>query len=140
MNNRDVSPGFDGRWDRGSLTGRVLPLESGVLPEDFLNRLRRLKEASGLTWNGFADAIGVDPKQVRRWLKEGVEPSGGPMLALFRFASRMPGGLDILMGEGFQMNLRDEESQNDQEDQEDEEDQEEEDDQDDQGAEEVEEN
>ena len=31
------------------------------------------------------------------------------MFALFRFASRIPGGLDILMGEGFQMNLWEEE-------------------------------
>ena len=96
MTNSNAEPRFD---------GRVPPYQSGVLSEDFTHRLTRLKEASGLTWSGFADAIGADKKQVRRWRKKGVEPSGGPMLSLVRFAGRIPGGLDILMGEGFQMNL-----------------------------------
>ena len=33
----------------------------------------------------------------------GVEPSGGAMHSLFLFAGRLPGGLAILMGDGFQM-------------------------------------
>ena len=111
MTNRNTEPRFDGNANRRTPHGRVLPYESGVLPEDFLHRLLGLKKASGLTWAGFSDAIGVDRKQVRRWRKEGVEPSGGPMHSLFRFASRMPGGLDILMGEGFQMDLFDEDDE-----------------------------
>ena len=47
-------------------------------------------------------ALGVDPKQLLRWRK-GVEPCGGAMHSIFRFASRLPGGLEILIGEGFQM-------------------------------------
>ena len=34
------------------------------------------------------------------------------MHSLFRFTSRMPVGLDILMGDGFHMNPRDEEEEN----------------------------
>ena len=49
-----------------------------------------------------AKALGVDPKQLLRWRK-GVEPCGGAMHSIFRFASRLPGGLEILIGEGFQM-------------------------------------
>ena len=64
----------------------------------------RLKEASGLSWRGMARALGVDPKQLRRW-RRGVEPGGGAMLSLLRFASRVPGGVQILMGDGFQMTL-----------------------------------
>ena len=45
----------------------------------------------------------MDRKQVRRWLKKGVEPSGGPMLALLRFAALITGSVEILMGEGFQL-------------------------------------
>ena len=30
------------------------PMESGVLPDDFGQRLERLKEASGLSWRGLA--------------------------------------------------------------------------------------
>ena len=69
-----------------------------MLPADFPQRLLRLKEASGLSWSGMAQAIGVDRKQLRLWA-EGVEPCGGAMLSLFRLASRIPGGLDILLGE-----------------------------------------
>ena len=82
----------------------ALPIESGVFPEDFSQRLVRLKEASGLSWRGMARALGVDPKQLRRW-RRGVEPGGGAMLSLLRFASRVPGGVQILMGIGFQMTL-----------------------------------
>ena len=105
MTDHNPEPRFDGRSNRTTDNGRVLAPESDVLPEEFLDRLRGLKEASELTWSGFADIIGVDRKQLRRWRRNGVEPSGGPMLALIRFASRVSGGLDILMGDGFQMNL-----------------------------------
>ena len=73
----------------------------GLLPDDFTDRLDRLKQARGLTWSGLATNIGVDYKQMYRWRK-GVEPSGGAMHALCRYASRIPGGLQILMGDGFQ--------------------------------------
>ena len=85
-------------------------LVSGVLSQDFPKRLERLKEASGLSWRGMAKALGVDPKQLRRWRKKGVEPSGGPMPSLVRFASSIPGSMEILMGEGFQLTFFKEES------------------------------
>ena len=101
MTNTNVSSRFDGHHTTGE--EGTQPLESGVLPEDFGQRLERLKEASGLTWSGFAKAIGIDDKQMYRWHNEGVEPSGGAYHSLVLFASRVPGGLDILFGEGFQM-------------------------------------
>ena len=66
-------------------------------------RLCYLKEASGLSWRGFAKALGVDPKQLRMWRRKGVEPCGGAMLSILRFASGIPGGMEILLGKGFQM-------------------------------------
>ena len=72
-------------------------MQTGVLPEDFGRRLERLKEASGLSWRGLARALGVDPKRLGHWRK-GVELCGGAMHSLHRFASRMPGGQEILMG------------------------------------------
>ena len=110
MTNRNAGPRFDGQTDRITIEGRPLPYQSGVLPEDFADRLHRLKEVSGLTWNGFALAIGVDRKQVRRWRKKGVEPCGGAMHSLFRFAARIPSGLEILMSESFQATLWETES------------------------------
>ena len=111
MTNHNAEPRFDGT-DRTTAHGRMLPYQSGVLSPDFKDRLESLKEASG-----------VDRKQVRRWRRRGVEPSGGAMESLYRFAGRFPGGLDILMGDGFQMNLWE---TDDQEETEDDEDQEEE--------------
>ena len=79
-----------------------LPYRS-LLPSDFPDRLRRLKEASGLTWSGLAAAIGVDYKQMYRWHNEDVEPSGGAMHALYDLASTIPGGVAILLAREFQL-------------------------------------
>ena len=57
-----------------------------------------------------AKALGVDPKQLRMWRRKGVEPCGGAMLSICHFASRIPGGLPVILGEGFQMTLFEEES------------------------------
>ena len=46
----------------------------------------------------------MDPKLVHRW-RNGVEPRGWAMHALFRFAARMPGGMAILVTESFQMSF-----------------------------------
>ena len=108
MKTRKNEARFDGLTDRITIGGRVLPLESVVFPSDFPQRLARLKEASGLTWSAFAHALGVDPKQVRRW-REGVEPAGGAMLALVCFAMRIPGGLAILTGQDLPESLPEEE-------------------------------
>ena len=104
MNNFNDPSRHNGTPHRTAPDDLTLPVESGVLPEDFPKRIVRLKEASGLSWRGMARALGVDPKQLRRW-RRGVEPAGGAMLSLLRFASRVPGGVQILMGEGFQMTL-----------------------------------
>ena len=87
-----------------TIHGRPIPYGSCELPEDFARRLTQLKEASGLTWNGFAEAVGTEGKYLHRWRK-GTEPSGGAMRSLFCLASKIPGGLDILMGETSQMSL-----------------------------------
>ena len=104
MNNTDESSRLDGSAHDTAPEEQTQPIESGVLPEDFPQRLERLKEASGLSWRGLARALGVDPKQLLRW-RNGVEPCGGAMHSIFRFAARTPGGLEILIGEGFQMSF-----------------------------------
>jgi len=77
----------------------LLPPESGLLPADFPQRLTALKDLSGITWTAFSEALGQDDKNVRRWRNEDVEPSGGSLLAIIRFALRFPGGLQILTDE-----------------------------------------
>ncbi len=94
------------------VAGHIAPYQSGVLPGDFPERLELLKEASGLTWNAFADAIGIDKKRVHRWRrpkKDGnkpVKPDSGGFYALVKIAALIPGGLDILMGDGYLASIR----------------------------------
>ncbi|MCY4623403.1 MAG: hypothetical protein OXC99_00105 [Chloroflexi bacterium] len=92
----DLAPYHPSEDVLASLVRRPAALETGVLPEDFALRLELLKQSSGLTWNAFADCLGVDPKIVLRW-RQGSEPSGGPMHSLFRLAACIPHGLDVLL-------------------------------------------
>ena len=78
---------------------RPVPPGVALMPEDFPRRLAALKELTGLTWEGMADALGVDPRQLLRWRTQGGEPNGGAMLALVRLAVRVPGGLALLLDE-----------------------------------------
>ena len=110
MDKTNVSSRFGGR-NNGIPDDDALLHEGGVLPKDFPQRLERLKEASGLSWSAFSQAIGADRKQVRRWRKEGVKPSGGAYHSLVRFAGGIPGGLEILLGEGFRMTFWDEQTE-----------------------------
>ena len=107
MNNPNETARFVGLDDTGPYG--TPPLVSRALPQDFPKRLERLKEASGLSWRGMARAIGVDHKLLLRWRK-GAVPSGGSMHLLYLFAARVDGGLEILIGEGFQVSLFREES------------------------------
>ena len=104
MTNHNDSSRFDGITEQIYDEEQDLALQAAVLAEDFPKRLERLHEVSGLTWAAFARAIGVDPKLVHRW-RNGVEPRGWAMHALFRFAARMPGGMAILVTESFQMSF-----------------------------------
>ncbi len=61
-------------------------------------RLARLKQALGLSWDGVAACLGVDPRQLQRWRK-GTLPNGFAMAALFLLAHRLPGGTAILRGD-----------------------------------------
>ena len=77
-----------------------------LLPDDFPSRLCALKDATGLSWEGFAACLGVDCRQVLKW-RRGAHPSGGPMLAICRLAAMVPGGLRALLGdEPFQTDER----------------------------------
>ena len=78
---------------------RRFPPGFALMPEDFPRKLAALKELTGLTWEGMADALGVDPRQLFRWRNEDGEPNAGAMLSLVRLAIRVPGGLALLTDE-----------------------------------------
>ena len=73
-----------------------LLLGTCFLPEDFPKRLGLLKEAAGLSWEGMAACLGVDPRQLQRW-RQGTAPCGDALFSLFRLAGRIPGGLYLLL-------------------------------------------
>ena len=83
-----------------TVRGRRVLCGAPRLPDDFPERLGRLKEISGLSWSTLADLLGVDSRQLRRW-RCGIEPCGGAMRSIVWVAARIPGGIDIVMGEGF---------------------------------------
>ena len=45
--------------------------ETHDIPDDFSERLERLKEESGLSWAEIARRLGTYPYTVRRWWKKG---------------------------------------------------------------------
>lgn len=85
-----------------AINGHYAPYESGVLPADFPRRIYLVWERSGLPWTTFAEAVGADPKQVLRW-RHGAEPCGGALYSLLRFARHIPGGVELVMGEDFEI-------------------------------------
>ena len=104
MKTNSSSHTHDGYEEKLTIHGRPVPYRSGVLPDDFGRRVETLREASGLTWTGFAEAVGADRRQVLRWRK-GAEPCGGAMLSLVQLALMIEGGSDILGDNGLQMAL-----------------------------------
>ena len=76
-----------------------IPSGTALIPDDFADTLKAIKEMTGLSWEGMASAMGVDSRQLWRWRKVGGEPNGGAMLALVRVAVRVPGGLALLIDE-----------------------------------------
>ena len=86
------------------------PFPPGVslLPDDFPDRLSALKEIAGLSWEGMAVSLGVDPRQLKYW-RDGGTPNGGAMLALVALAIRLPGGLGTLLSEDLTVGHRREE-------------------------------
>lgn len=68
-----------------------------LMPEDFGERLILLKEATGLSWEGVATIVGVDPRQLWRWRSKDVAPCGGAMLSLVDLSVQVPKGLGLLL-------------------------------------------
>lgn len=73
----------------------VYHVEPSRFPEDFPQRLERLKDATGLSWRGLARRLRVSAKCVRRW-KAGMQPSPNHLFSLFTTAEEM-GLLHILL-------------------------------------------
>ena len=62
---------------------------SPPFPEDFAERLERLIELAGLSWEEFAQRLGIDYDRVAQWF-EGAELTGGEVWHVARWRGRSP--------------------------------------------------
>ncbi|MYA00651.1 MAG: helix-turn-helix transcriptional regulator [Chloroflexi bacterium] len=60
---------------------------SDEFPDDFPQRLDRLRDRSGLSWRAMARALGVNVRALYRW-RSGVWPDAAHFLALLEFAAQ----------------------------------------------------
>lgn len=60
-----------------------------VFPEDFPERLMRLKEASGMSWRSMARALGVSPYRLREWRRKGIVPGSTHLFSLLTLAESL---------------------------------------------------
>ena len=67
-----------------------------LLPKDFDERLARLVELAGLSWEEFAARLGVGCDRVTDW-RRGKIPTGGEMWLIMRFALSVPGGTELML-------------------------------------------
>ena len=69
-----------------------------LFPEDFGERLARLTELAGLSWEEFAQRLGVENDRVTEW-RTGTIPTGGEVWHIMRLALSVPGGWDVMLPE-----------------------------------------
>ena len=69
-----------------------------LFPKDFGERLERLTELAGLSWEEFAQRLGVEDDRVTEWRK-GTILTGGEVWHIMRLASSVPGGMDVMLPE-----------------------------------------
>ena len=69
-----------------------------LLPEDFGERLERLTEILGLSWEEFADRLGVENDRVTEW-RTGTIPTGGEVWRIMHLALSVRGGMEVMLPE-----------------------------------------
>ena len=74
---------------------RTLNNRPPPFPEDFGERLERLKELSGLSWGEFAERLSVTQRGLAKW-RNGGTPSGAYFWAILKLARDIPGGFDLM--------------------------------------------
>ena len=67
-----------------------------LFPKDFGDQLERLTKLAGLSWEEFAQRLGVEDDRVAEW-RNGTIPTGGEVWHIMRLALSVPGGWDVMM-------------------------------------------
>lgn len=65
-------------------------------PDGFPAHLERLENMSGISLEEFASVLGLPEERPGKW-RCGVVPTGDEMCAMIHWASRVPGGLSVLL-------------------------------------------
>ena len=60
-------------------------IEPRSFPEDFPERLERLRAGRGLSWRGLARELRINPRSLRRW-RSGTRPDAAALLHLLSYA------------------------------------------------------
>ena len=74
---------------------RTLNNRPPPFPEDFGERLERLKELVGVSWHEFAELLGVTERGLLKW-RRGGPPSGAYFWAIMELARDVPGGYELI--------------------------------------------
>ncbi len=69
-----------------------------LFPEDFGQRLGRFIELAGLSWEEFAERLGIEYDRVAEWF-DGAIFTGGEVWHVARLAWSIPGGMEIILPE-----------------------------------------
>ena len=69
-----------------------------LFPDDFGQRLERLLELADISWEQFADFLGVEYDRVIEW-REGAIPTGGQVWQVMHLAWSVPGGIEVMLPE-----------------------------------------
>ena len=69
-----------------------------LFPKDFGERLARLVELAGLSWEEFAERLGVGCDRVTEW-RRGEVPTGGEVWHIMRLALSIPGVTEVMLPE-----------------------------------------
>ena len=67
-----------------------------LFPKDFSERLARLVELAGLSWEEFAERLGVGSDRVTEW-RGGEVPTSGEVWHIMRLALSAPGGTEVML-------------------------------------------
>ena len=67
-----------------------------LFPKDFGERLARLVALADLSWEEFAERLGVERDRVTEW-REGGVPTGGEVWHIMRLAWSVPGGTEVML-------------------------------------------
>ena len=68
------------------------------LPEGLGERLERFAEFAGLSWEEFAERLGIEDDRLTDW-RNGAIPTGGEVWHIMRLALSVPGGFEVMLPE-----------------------------------------